>query len=103
MEKISRRAVLAGAGAGVLMTAACGNGVGGSGAQQIDARVEATRSFLFSRYPGTQDLANRSFGVLYMPLITEAGFFVGGAYGRGALQIRGVTVDYYSSTKASYG
>ena len=38
-----------------------------------------------------------------MPLITEAGFFIGGAYGRGALQINGVTVDYYSSTKASYG
>jgi lipid-binding SYLF domain-containing protein len=38
-----------------------------------------------------------------MPLITEAGFFIGGAYGRGALQIRDVTVDYYSSTKASYG
>lgn len=103
MERISRRGLLAGAGASVLVTAACGNGVGGSGAQQIDARVQATRSFLFSRYPGTQDLANRAFGVLYMPLITEAGFFVGGAYGRGALQIRGVTVDYYSSAKASYG
>ena len=102
MERISRRALLAGAGAGAILTA-CGNGVGGSGAQQIDARVQATRSFLFQRYPGTQDLANRAFGVLYMPLITEAGFFVGGAYGRGALQIRGVTVDYYSSTKASYG
>jgi lipid-binding SYLF domain-containing protein len=103
MEQISRRALLGGAGASLMLTAACGNGVGGSGAQQIDARVSATRSFLFSRYPGTQDLAGRAAGVLYMPLITEAGFFLGGAYGRGALQIRDVTVDYYSSTKASYG
>lgn len=103
MERITRRGILAGAGAGMLLTAACGNGVGSNGSQQIDARVEATKSFLFSRYPGTRDLATRANGVLYMPLITEAGFFVGGAYGRGALQIRDVTVDYYSSTKASYG
>lgn len=103
MERISRRGLLAGAGASVLFTAACGNGIGSNGAQQIDARVEATKSFLFSRYPGTRDLAARANGVLYMPLITEAGFFVGGAYGRGALQIRDVTVDYYSSAKASYG
>lgn len=103
MDRMTRRAVLAGAGASVLLTAACGNGVGSNGAQQIDARVEATKSFLFNRYPGTRDLASRANGVLYMPLITEAGFFVGGAYGRGALQIRDVTVDYYSSTKASYG
>lgn len=103
MERISRRGLLVGAGASVLLTAACGNGVGSNGAQQIDARVEATKSFLFSRYPGTRDLATRANGVLYMPLITEAGFFIGGAYGRGALQIRDVTVDYYSSTKASYG
>jgi lipid-binding SYLF domain-containing protein len=41
--------------------------------------------------------------VLYMPLVTEAGLIYGGAYGRGALRIRDVTVDYYSSTKASFG
>lgn len=103
MKRISRRGLLVGAGASVLFTAACGNGVGTGRAQQIDARVEATKRFLFSRYPGTRDLATRANGVLYMPLITEAGFFVGGAYGRGALQIRDVTVDYYSSAKASYG
>ena len=38
-----------------------------------------------------------------MPLVTEAGLFYGGAYGRGALRIRDVTVDYYSATKASFG
>ena len=50
-----------------------------------------------------RDLATRANGVLYMPLITEAGFFIGGAYGRGALRIRDVTVDYYSSAKATIG
>jgi lipid-binding SYLF domain-containing protein len=38
-----------------------------------------------------------------MPLITEAGFGIGGAYGRGALQIRDVTVDYYAAARASFG
>jgi lipid-binding SYLF domain-containing protein len=103
MNRISRRMMLGGAGSALVLTAACGNGVGSNGAQQIDARVDATQGYLTSRYPGTQDLASRAAGVLYMPLITEAGFGVGGAYGRGALRIQGVTVDYYSATRATVG
>lgn len=103
MTDVTRRVFLGGAGAAVLLTAGCANGVGSNGAAQIDARVNATRDYLFSQYPGTRELAARSAGVLYMPLITEAGLFYGGAYGRGALRIRDVTVDYYSATKASFG
>jgi lipid-binding SYLF domain-containing protein len=102
MAEFSRRFLLS-TGAAALTLSACGNGTGGRGAETIDARVDATRDYLFGRYPGTQDLANQAFGVLYMPLVTEAGFGVGGAYGRGALRIRDVTVDYYSSAKASFG
>jgi lipid-binding SYLF domain-containing protein len=101
MAPHSRRQFLIGSGA--LMLAACGNGVGGDGGQRIDARVDATRDFLNTQYPGTRDLATRAAGVLYMPLVTEAGFGIGGAYGRGALRIRDVTVDYYSSAKATVG
>lgn len=103
MNRINRRLFLAGAGSAALLTSACGNGVGGDGAAQIDARVDATRDFLAANYPGTSELTNKAYGVLYMPLVTEAGLFVGGAYGRGALRINNVTVDYYSATKASYG
>lgn len=99
---LTRRGLLAGGGA-MLALAACGNGVGSSGAARIDARVDATRDFLFSRYPGTRDLARRAQGILYMPLVTEAGFGIGGAYGRGALRINDVTVDYYSATRATFG
>lgn len=102
MTTISRRTFLTVSG-GALLLAGCANGVGSNGGAQIDARVDATRDYLFSRYPGTRDLAARSAGVLYMPLITEAGLIYGGAYGRGALRIRDVTVDYYSATKASIG
>ena len=102
IEHFSRRRMLA-AGLSLGGLAACGNGVGGGGAMQIDARVDATRDFLFGDFPGTRDLEQRSLGVLYMPLITEAGFGIGGGYGRGALRIRNVTVDYYSATRATIG
>ena len=106
MTQISRRTVLALGGASVL--AACngailGNGVGSNGAAQIDARVQATKSYLFQTYPGTRDLEQKALGVLYMPLVTEAGFGIGGSYGRGALQVGGATVDYYAATRASIG
>ena len=98
---MTRRGLLLGAGA--LALAACNNGVGSNGAAQIDARVDATQGFLFDRYPGTRDLATRASGVLYMPLMTEAGFGIGGAFGRGALRIQGATVDYYSAAKGTFG
>ena len=106
MTQITRRTVLALGGAGLL--AACdgaigGNGVNSNGAAQIDARVSATREYLFSHYPGTRDLATKAQGVLYMPLLTEAGFGIGGGYGRGALQVNGATVDYYAATRATIG
>ncbi len=103
----SRRGFLAGSIAAFSL-AACGatvesNGLGSTGAAQIDARVKATRDFLARSFPGTADLESRAAGVLIMPLVTEAGFGFGGGYGRGALQIKGVTVDYYAAAKASFG
>lgn len=107
---MSRRnfVVLGAAAAATSTLAACdgailGNGVGSNAAQKIDARVDATRDYLFSRYPGTHDLSRTAKGVLYMPLVTEVGFGFGGSYGRGALRINDVTVDYYSATSASFG
>jgi lipid-binding SYLF domain-containing protein len=105
-DSLTRRSFLLTVPAAGLL-AACsqslGNGVGTENAAQIDARVDRTRDYLFSTYPGTQDLSQQARGVLYMPLVTEAGFFFGGSYGRGALRINDVTVDYYSATTASVG
>ena len=89
--------------ASALALAGCANGVGGDGGARIDARVDATRDYLMANYPGTRDLMQKASGVLYMPLMTEAGFGFGGAYGRGALRIDDVTVDYYSAASASFG
>jgi lipid-binding SYLF domain-containing protein len=82
---------------------ACGNGIGGTGAATIDARVDSTLNYLFQTYPDTRDLSGRAAGTLVMPLITEVGLGLGGSFGRGALKVSGATVDYYSAAAASAG
>lgn len=99
---LARRAFLLG-GTALLALAACNNGTGGNGAATIDARVDSTLAFMTETYPGTQDLLNRAAGILVMPLVTEVGLGIGGAYGTGALRIGGATVDYYSAAGASAG
>lgn len=102
-SRLTRRGFTLAALAGVSVTAACGNGVGSPGAATIDARVDATLAEMFRLYPNTVDLAEKSNGMLIMPLVTQAGFIYGGSFGRGALRVGGTTVDYYSVTKASAG
>ena len=100
---LSRRGFALGALAGAAVTSACGNGIGSQGAAKIDARVDATLEEMFQRYPETRGLAEKASGMLVMPVVTEAGFWFGGAYGQGALRIGGTTVDYYSLTEGSWG
>jgi len=102
-SRLTRRGFALGALATTSLTAACGNGVGSSGAATIDARVDATLSQMYSLYPNTQTLSDKSTGMLVMPLVTEAGFIFGGGYGRGALRIEGATVDYYDTVKGNAG
>ncbi|WP_417727400.1 YSC84-related protein [Roseovarius sp.] len=103
MSNLTRRTFALGLLAGTPLLAACGNGVGSSGAATIDARVDSTLNTMYAQYPNTRGLADKSNGMLIMPVVTEAGFFVGGGFGRGALRINNVTVDYYSATKGSVG
>lgn len=81
----------------------CANGIGSRGGTSIDARVDTTLDFLFSEYPGTRELNQKAAGMLIMPLVTEAGFGIGGSFGRGALRVGDATIDYYSQTQASFG
>ncbi|WP_204114344.1 YSC84-related protein [Shimia biformata] len=103
MTNLTRRGFAFGALAGAGVTAACGNGIGNSNAQVIDARVAETLNYLYTNYPNTLDLGNNAKGVLVMPVVTEAGLGFGGGYGQGALQVNGTSVDYYSATKGSVG
>ena len=99
----ARRREVLGGGAALLITGGCANGVGSTAGSVIDSRVESTKSFLFSTYPGAAELGGKARGILWMPLMTKAGFFVGGAYGEGALRIDEATVDYYSAATGSFG
>lgn len=103
MSKLTRRSFALGALATAPVLAGCANGVGSHGSTKIDARADTTLDYLYNTYPYTQELGQKAAGILVMPLITEAGFGIGGGYGRGALRIDNVTVDYYSATKGSIG
>lgn len=100
----TRRAMLATAGMGLLGTAAC-TSVAGSAerGQRIDQRADAALDFLYNNVSGARELGNNAAGILVMPLVTEAGLWVGGSYGRGVLRIGGATVDYYSAASGSFG
>jgi lipid-binding SYLF domain-containing protein len=103
MTNISRRSMIAGAAIATLALAGCDNGYNGNGAEVIDSRVDTTLNYLYTTYPGTEALAEKAAGVLVMPLITKAGFGLGASYGRGALRIGEISVDYYSAASASFG
>ena len=102
MTPTTRRSFIAGGGA-LLGLAGCGNGLGSQGAERIDARVASTLNFMYSEFPGTRELSNEAAGMLVMPLVTEVGLGLGGAYGRGALKVGDSTVDYYSTVNVSGG
>ena len=103
MSRYSRRMFIAGTLAATATTAACGNGTRSAAGSRIDARVRNALNYMYSQIEGTRDLADKASGMLVMPRVTKAGFGVGGAYGEGALLINDVTVDYYSTTQASFG
>lgn len=103
MSQFTRRHFALGLGAATTIGLGACARRGESGAAAIDARTDATLRYMYGRYPGTVELAEKSSGMLVMPLITEAGLGIGGGYGRGALRAGNATVDYYSATKASAG
>ncbi|NKX46193.1 YSC84-related protein [Roseicyclus persicicus] len=102
MSKLTRRHFVI-TGTSLPLLAACGNGINSGGAARIDGRVDSAIEFMYTEVPGTRDLAMDAAGILVMPLVTEAGFGFGGSYGRGALRINGVTVDYYSAVSGTFG
>lgn len=102
-QDFTRRGVMM-AGGAALFTAGC-TSVQGSDRRgaKIDQRADAALEYLYSRYPGTRDLARKASGMLVMPLVTEAGFGFGAGYGKGALRVNGATVSYYNAVSGSVG
>lgn len=70
---------------------------------QIDAGVDATLARLFNTVGGSRELIGKARGVLVFPSVIEAGFWIGGQYGNGALRVDGRTAGYFSTTGGSFG
>ncbi|MGN6578796.1 MAG: BPSL1445 family SYLF domain-containing lipoprotein [Bordetella sp.] len=71
--------------------------------EAINASVNATLSRLYAKVPGSRELVAKSRGVLVFPNVIQAGFFVGGQTGNGALRVGGATVGYYNTSSLSVG
>lgn len=72
-------------------------------AGSIDADAKATLEKFYLDTPAAKSLVKDAKGVLIFPGVFKAGIGIGGEYGEGALQIKGKTVDYYSTAAASLG
>ena len=70
---------------------------------EIDRDVTEALNVLYTKVPGSNDVAKRAEGILVFPAIYKAGFVVGTHYGEGALRVHGVSVGYYRSAAASFG
>jgi lipid-binding SYLF domain-containing protein len=70
---------------------------------EIDAGVDSTLARLYKTVDGSRDLIGRARGVLVFPSVIEAGFWIGGQYGNGALRVDGRSVGYYSTAGGSFG
>ncbi len=70
---------------------------------EIDTDVQFALTTFYNLSPGNKELASKAAGILIFPSIMKAGFFVGGDYGEGVLQVDGKTVDYYSTAAISFG
>jgi len=101
----SRRAFLGSAGVAAAVGLGACTSIQGSQqrGEKIDRRVDSALAYLSENVPGAAELATRASGILIMPLVTEAGFGIGGSYGRGALRVGDATVDFYSAASGSFG
>lgn len=69
----------------------------------INSSVDETLSRLYSTVHGSHELVAKARGVLVFPSVVQAGFWIGGQYGQGALRVGGQTTGYYSTAAGSFG
>jgi len=70
---------------------------------EIEAGVDTTLERFYREVSSGKELVKKAKGVLVFPAVFKAGIGLGGEYGEGALQIKGKSVDYYSTAAASVG
>jgi len=87
----------------LLVTGGMAKNAWSASAKEIDAGVDVVLERFYSEVTEGTKFVQNAKGVLIFPKVYKAGFGVGGEYGEGALQISGITVDYYNTTAGSFG
>jgi lipid-binding SYLF domain-containing protein len=72
-------------------------------AEEIDNDANEALMVFYKEVNGGKKFLDNAKGYVVFPDVKEAGFFLGGKYGEGALRVNGVTKGYYSITSASMG
>lgn len=72
-------------------------------AREIDVSVDVALERFYKQVEGAKEFTKAAKGMLIMPNVKKAGFFIGGQYGEGSLRIGGKTVAYYNLVAGSYG
>ncbi|WP_373029762.1 YSC84-related protein [Sulfurovum sp.] len=72
-------------------------------AEEIDNDANEALMVFYKEVNGGKKFLDNAKGYVVFPDVKEAGFFIGGKYGEGALRVNGVTKGYYSITSASMG
>lgn len=72
-------------------------------AEEIDNDSNEALMVFYKEVNGGKKFLDNAKGYVVFPDVKEAGFFVGGKYGEGALRVNGETAGYYSITSASMG
>jgi lipid-binding SYLF domain-containing protein len=72
-------------------------------AREIDTSVDVTLDRFLKEVDGAKEFVKNAKGLLVMPGVAKAGFFLAGEYGEGALRIGEKTDNYYNIAAASFG
>jgi lipid-binding SYLF domain-containing protein len=75
----------------------------GKTAKEIDASVDAVMDRFYEQVKDAKEVVQDSKGMLILPSVKKGALIVGGEYGKGAMRIGGITVDYYRMLSGSVG
>jgi len=70
---------------------------------EINNGVDAALTKLYETVPSSREMVRRAKGVVVFPSVLQAGFVVGGEYGKGSLRVGNMTEAYYRLTAGSVG
>jgi len=70
---------------------------------EINSNVDLALTKLYETAPSSRDLVRRAKGVVVFPTILQAGFVVGGEYGKGELRVGNEHNEYLRLTAGSVG